>query len=169
MISVKENAQLIIAACKAYGIQDIIISPGSRNAPLTISFAEDDYFNTRVVVDERSAAFIALGIAQKKQKPVLITCTSGSASLNYAPAIAEAYYQNIPLIVATADRPEEWIGQGEGQCINQPNVYVNYCDKNVHLSIQEDVINTWIDECEAAGLPGQAVYDRVMELIQEMS
>lgn len=137
MISEKKNAQLIVAACKAFGIQDIIISPGSRNAPLTISFAEDNFFHVKVVVDERSAAFIALGIAQKKQKPVLITCTSGSATLNYAPAIAEAYYQNVPLIVATADRPEEWIGQGEGQCINQPNVFVNYCDKNVHLTLQE--------------------------------
>jgi len=141
MISAKVNAQILIEACKAYGIEDIIVSPGSRNAPLTISFAEDNFFKTKVVVDERSAAFIALGIAQKKRKPVLITCTSGSATLNYAPAIAEAYYQNVPLIIATADRPDEWIGQGEGQCINQPNVFANYCDKNVHLSILEDEKN----------------------------
>jgi 2-succinyl-5-enolpyruvyl-6-hydroxy-3-cyclohexene-1-carboxylate synthase len=85
------------------------------------------------IVDERSAAFFALGIAQQIRKPVAISCTSGTAALNYAPAIAEAYYQQIPLIVLTADRPPEWIDQGDGQTIRQHGLYENYIRKSVQL------------------------------------
>lgn len=110
----------------AHGITDVVLSPGSRNAPLSISLHRHPNIKTYVIPDERVAAFYALGMAQQKGKPVMICCTSGSAVLNYAPAIAEAFYQRIPLLVITADRPEEWIDQGDGQTIRQKNVYQNY-------------------------------------------
>jgi 2-succinyl-5-enolpyruvyl-6-hydroxy-3-cyclohexene-1-carboxylate synthase len=109
--------------CHQQGVEDIIISPGSRSAPLTLAFARYKKFTTRIVVDERSAAFIALGMAQQKRKPVVLICTSGTAVLNYAPAIAEAFFQKIPLLILTADRPPELIGQQDGQTIYQSNVF----------------------------------------------
>ena len=119
-------AQTIIQLCKAKEIRHIVISPGSRNAPLTIGFSNHDYFTCYSIVDERSAAFFALGIAQQLQEPVAVVCTSGSALLNYYPAVAEAYYSNIPLIVISADRPKHLINIGDGQTINQENVYKNH-------------------------------------------
>ncbi len=92
-------------------------------------FCKHPAFKCLTIVDERSAAFFALGMAQQTGQTVAIACTSGSASLNYAPAIAEAYYQKIPLLVLTADRPVEWIDQGDGQTIRQQNVYANYIKK----------------------------------------
>lgn len=108
------------------GVKHVVISPGSRNAPLTLSFNRHPNFRCHSIVDERCAAFFALGIAQQTKVPVVICCTSGSAALNYSPAIAEAYYQKIPLLILTADRPKEWIDQMDGQTIRQSNVYSNY-------------------------------------------
>ena len=116
-------AQTVVQLCKAKQIQHIVLSPGSRNAPLTIGFTHDSYFKCYSIVDERCAAFFALGIAQQLQAPVAIVCTSGSALLNYFPAIAEAFYSNIPLIVLSADRPKYKVGIGDGQTINQKGVY----------------------------------------------
>lgn len=123
MISDKRSVQDLLDLLKAHDIKDVVVSPGSRNAPLSISFEADDFFNVFNIVDERSAAFFALGMSQQSGKPVVITCTSGSAALNYAPAIAEAYYQKIPLIAITADRPAHWIDQGDGQTIQQKDVF----------------------------------------------
>lgn len=122
----KELAQIIIAACHQFEIQTVVISPGSRNAPLTIGFSNHQDFETLSIVDERCAAFFALGIAQQKQKPVALVCTSGSALLNYYPAIAEAYYSQIPLVVISADRPSYLIDIGDGQTIRQENVFQNH-------------------------------------------
>jgi 2-succinyl-5-enolpyruvyl-6-hydroxy-3-cyclohexene-1-carboxylate synthase len=108
------------------GIEHVVVSPGSRNAPLVIAFSRSGKFQMHTIVDERVAAFYAMGMAQQTQKPVIIICTSGTAALNYAPAIAEAYYQKIPLLVCTADRPSEWIDQMDGQTIRQRNIYQNY-------------------------------------------
>jgi len=119
-------AQTVIELCKAKNIQHIVISPGSRNAPLTIGFSHDDYFHCYSIVDERCAAFFALGIAQQIQKPVAVVCTSGSALLNYYPAVAEAFYSDIPLVVLSADRPKHLLGIGDGQTINQENVFENH-------------------------------------------
>lgn len=119
-------AQNIIELCKSKGIKEVVITPGSRNAPLTISFANNDFFNAYSIVDERSAAFFALGMAQRMQKPVALCCTSGSALLNYYPAIAEAFYSDIPLVVISADRPVERLDIGDGQTIRQKNVYANH-------------------------------------------
>ena len=122
----KELAQTIIAACCQFEIQTVVISPGSRNAPLTIGFSNHEDFETLSIVDERCAAFFALGIAQQKQKPVALVCTSGSALLNYYPAIAEAYYSQIPIVVISADRPSHFIDIGDGQTIRQENVFHNH-------------------------------------------
>jgi 2-succinyl-5-enolpyruvyl-6-hydroxy-3-cyclohexene-1-carboxylate synthase len=116
-------AQTVVAQCKLNGITNIVISPGSRNAPLTISFSEDSFFTCYSIVDERCAAFFALGIAQNLRTPVAVICTSGSALLNYYPAVAEAFYSEIPLVVISADRPSYKIDVGDGQTIRQDNVF----------------------------------------------
>jgi 2-succinyl-5-enolpyruvyl-6-hydroxy-3-cyclohexene-1-carboxylate synthase len=127
-------AQSIIEICLSKGIHDIVISPGSRNAPLTIGFVANPAFNCYSIVDERCAAFFALGIAQQKQKPVALVCTSGSALLNYYPAFAEAFYSQIPLIIISADRPKNKIDIGDGQTIRQENVFVNHSAYNANLT-----------------------------------
>ncbi|MBQ4819150.1 2-succinyl-5-enolpyruvyl-6-hydroxy-3-cyclohexene-1-carboxylic-acid synthase [Aquimarina sp. MMG016] len=119
-------AQTMVTLCEAKGINHIVISPGSRNAPLTIGFTENPNLKCYSIVDERCAAFFALGIAQQIRKPVALVCTSGSALLNYYPAISEAYYSDIPLVVLSADRPIERIDIGDGQTIRQKNVFENH-------------------------------------------
>lgn len=133
-------AQSLIEICKAKAIHDIVISPGSRNAPLTIGFASNPNFNCFSIADERNAAFFALGMAQQKKKPVAILCTSGSALLNYYPAIAEAFYSQIPLIVISADRPKSKIDIGDGQTIRQENVFANHIlfNANLHEEVSEE-------------------------------
>ncbi len=130
----KPLAQSILSICKAKGISQIIISPGSRNAPLTIGFANDNFFKTYSIADERCAAFFAMGIAQQTQQPTALVCTSGSALLNYYPAVAEAFYSQIPLIVISADRPTEKIDIGDGQTIRQRNVFENHIIFNANLT-----------------------------------
>jgi len=127
-------AQSIIEILSAKGIVNIIISPGSRNAPLTIGFAQNPNFNCYSIADERCAAFFALGIAQQTKQPTAIVCTSGSALLNYYPALAEAFYSQIPLIVISADRPQSKIDIGDGQTIRQENVFANHSVFNANLT-----------------------------------
>ncbi|MEL0456196.1 thiamine pyrophosphate-binding protein [Flavobacteriaceae bacterium SZ-1-7] len=133
-------AQTIVQLCKLKGIKHIVISPGSRNAPLTLGFTNEDFFKCYSIVDERSAAFFALGIAQKTQTPTAVVCTSGSALLNYYPAVAEAYYSNIPLVVLSADRPKHLVGIGDGQTINQKNVFDNHIlySANLKLDLKDE-------------------------------
>ncbi|MEQ8927903.1 MAG: 2-succinyl-5-enolpyruvyl-6-hydroxy-3-cyclohexene-1-carboxylic-acid synthase [Fulvivirga sp.] len=123
--------------CSRHEIAHAVISPGSRSAPLTIAFARHKNIQCKVIPDERSAAFVAMGMAQQLDKPVALICTSGSAALNYFPAIAEAYFQQIPLLILTADRPPEWIDQFDGQTIRQKNVYGNHVKKS--YDIEADV------------------------------
>lgn len=132
-LSNKKGVQTIVAALAELGLSEIVMCPGSRNAPFVISFNRHPQFNCISIRDERAAGFIALGKIIETGKPVAILCTSGSAALNFAPAIAEAYYQRLPLIVITADRPREWIGQGNGQAIQQSDVYQNYIRKSYDL------------------------------------
>lgn len=122
----KIGVQLIVQQCVAHGMKNVVCSPGSRNAPFVIALDEHPDINCFVVHDERSAAFFALGMAQQLNEPVGIVCTSGSAALNYYPAVAEAYYQCVPLVVLTADRPAEWVDQGDGQTIVQKEVFKNH-------------------------------------------
>ncbi|WPO78103.1 2-succinyl-5-enolpyruvyl-6-hydroxy-3-cyclohexene-1-carboxylic-acid synthase [Flavobacterium sp. KACC 22761] len=134
-------AQSIIEICSAKGITNIIISPGSRNAPLTIGFAQNPNFKCYSIADERCAAFFALGIAQQTKQPTAVVCTSGSALLNYYPAVAEAFYSQIPLIVISADRPQNKIDIGDGQTIRQENVFLNHSVFNANLTEEASVEN----------------------------
>jgi 2-succinyl-5-enolpyruvyl-6-hydroxy-3-cyclohexene-1-carboxylate synthase len=122
------------------GGETAVICPGSRNAPLTVAFARHQKINCIPVSDERSAAFIALGIAQQTKKPVALICTSGTATLNFYPAICEAFYQNVPLVVITADRPPELIDQWDGQAIRQNDVFKNHILKQITIpnALNED-------------------------------
>lgn len=151
MYSNKENILQLTSLLKAFGIQQIIVCPGSRNTPLIYSFAGDPYFNCYTLVDERSAGFFAIGQILKLKQPVVVCCTSGSAVLNLSPAIAEASLQELPLIVITADRPEAWIGQKDGQTFPQKGVFNSLVRKSVHINephSQEDLwyINRTINE-----------------------
>ncbi|MEH6680008.1 MAG: 2-succinyl-5-enolpyruvyl-6-hydroxy-3-cyclohexene-1-carboxylic-acid synthase [Sediminicola sp.] len=141
--SIIPSAQAIVHHCKAFGIKNIVISPGSRNAPLTIGFSEDPFFRCFSIVDERSAAFFAIGIAQRSREPVVVVCSSGSALLNYYPAIAEAFYSDLPLVVVSADRPPNKVDIGDGQTIRQPNVFSNHIgySANLQLDVEPDEVD----------------------------
>jgi len=133
MTSNKVGVALLAEIFAKKGLKHIIISPGSRNAPIILAFAQHPKIKALSIIDERSAAFFALGMAQQTKQTVAIACTSGTAVLNYAPAIAEAYYQKVPLLVLTADRPPALVDQGDGQIIRQKNVYANYIKKSFEL------------------------------------
>lgn len=143
MISTKKHIQQLAAFMHAKAIEDIVISPGSRSGPLVHTFAGSGKFNCSSIVDERSAGYFALGLALAKQKPVALVCSSGTATLNFAPAVAEAFYQNIPLVVLTADRPPCWINQGENQTIRQDNIYRDFCKKEITLPMGESEKELW--------------------------
>ncbi len=119
----KSGIQSFVALCAHYGIKHVVCSPGSRNAPLVIAFDQDTRFETHVIHDERSAGFVALGMAIELKEPVAVCCTSGSAVANYFPAVTEAFYQCVPLVVISADRPKEWINHGDGQTIMQEGIF----------------------------------------------
>ncbi|HQQ82233.1 MAG TPA: 2-succinyl-5-enolpyruvyl-6-hydroxy-3-cyclohexene-1-carboxylic-acid synthase [Cyclobacteriaceae bacterium] len=123
----------LIELCYRKGIRDAVLCPGSRSAPLTLAFARHGKIRCRTISDERSAAFMALGIAQASKQPVALVCTSGSAAYNFAPAVAEAFFQQIPLVVFTADRPAEWIDQLDGQTIRQGELYGKHVKKYFEL------------------------------------
>lgn len=153
----KSGAGHLTAILKEKEVKHIVLCPGSRNAPLIFSFTSNDYFSCYSIVDERSAGFFALGLSQITQKVVAVVCTSGSALLNLAPAVAEAYYQRLPLLVISADRPNEWVNQGESQTMKQQDVFQNYVRASfdlvqeplseVDLSYQDREIYEAIDRC----------------------
>ena len=140
----------LVDFCVTNGIKDVVISPGSRNAPLIIGFQSHPKINTHLIHDERSAAFYALGIADATKKPVVLTCTSGSALLNYSPAIVEAYYRQVPLLVLSADRPEKLIDQGDGQTIRQLGVFANFCKYQSQFSESDEDLTEIQESCETA-------------------
>ncbi len=115
-----------------HGLTHAVICPGSRSAALTLAFARHKAITTIVSIDERSAGFIALGLALELRRPVAVVCTSGTAAYNFAPAVAEAYFQQVPLLVLTADRPREWVHQQDGQTIYQAGLF----GKNVKKSFE---------------------------------
>ncbi|MDQ0352937.1 2-succinyl-5-enolpyruvyl-6-hydroxy-3-cyclohexene-1-carboxylate synthase [Alkalibacillus filiformis] len=119
------------------GMEDVVISPGSRSTPLAMLFSEHPHLNDWLHFDERSAAFFALGIAQTKQKPVALICTSGTAAANYYPAIIEAYYSRVPLIILTADRPHELRDNGAPQAIDQIKMYGDYVKHYHEMALPE--------------------------------
>lgn len=158
------TARAVVYHCKARGIENIVISPGSRNAPLTLGFTQDPFFKCYSIVDERSAAFFALGIAQQLKQPVVLLCTSGSALLNYYPAVAEACYSDIPLVVISADRPSYKIDIGDGQTIRQDGVF----DRHIGYSalLKQDVIHA-TSELEFWGILDSEVEPDVLKAKQE--
>ena len=169
-------AQSIIQICLAKGITTIIISPGSRNAPLTIGFVSNPAFKCYSIADERCAAFFAVGMAQQTKQPIALVCTSGSALLNYYPAFAEAFYSQIPLVVLSADRPQSKIDIGDGQTIRQENVFANHSLYNANLeelvSLENDIkINEALYTASAKKGPvhinapfEEPLYEKVAEL-----
>lgn len=126
----------IAEICAQLDVKDIILSPGSRCAPLTLAFARHPEIKFKTFSDERSAAYVALGMALATKEPVGLVCTSGTAAANYLPAVTEAFYQNIPLIVFTADRPPELIDQQDGQAIRQFGLYQNHIKKSFQLPVE---------------------------------
>ncbi|WP_321495474.1 2-succinyl-5-enolpyruvyl-6-hydroxy-3-cyclohexene-1-carboxylic-acid synthase [uncultured Desulfobacter sp.] len=143
MISTKRHVQQLASLFFSRKISDIVLCPGSRNGPLIHTLAGCGQFDCRVIVDERSAGYFALGLAQARQKPVVIVCSSGTSAVNFAPAVAEAFYQNIPLIVVTADRPAYWIDQLENQSIHQESLYGNFIKQSCSLPLEESDSQLW--------------------------
>ncbi|WP_185861241.1 2-succinyl-5-enolpyruvyl-6-hydroxy-3-cyclohexene-1-carboxylic-acid synthase [Blattabacterium cuenoti] len=146
MYSSKKVVQSFGEILKAKSIFHIIISPGSRNAPIIINFTQQKMFHTYSIVDERCAGFFALGIAQQIRKPVVISCTSGSAVVNFYPAVTEAFYQNIPLILLTADRPKKIIDVFEGQSIYQENIFQKHVETSIQLIEDESESGIWYND-----------------------
>ena len=160
-IWIKDVAEI----CAAKNMRHAVISPGSRSAPLVIAFSNHPGITCYTIVDERAAGFYALGMAQQTDIPVALICTSGSALLNYAPAIAEAYYQKIPLLVFSADRPDELVDQRDGQTIRQNNIYANYIKKSFKLPVNcYDNDDRWFANritCEAINIATSPHYGPV--------
>ena len=129
--------------CAQLGVRTFVLSPGSRSAALTLALVRHPDIDTKIISDERSAAFIALGMAQQLHQPVGLVCTSGSAAYNYAPAVAEAFFQQIPLLVITADRPPEWIDQLDGQTIRQRNIYGRHVKASYELPVGQTEADVW--------------------------
>ncbi len=135
MTSSNTYCQLLINIAQKHGVESIYCSPGSRNAPLLLAAAGAENIQKRVVIDERSAAFMAIGEATVSKRPVMLVCTSGTALLNYSPAVAEAYYAGIPIIVVSADRPSEWIDQDDSQTINQFGILEKVIKKSFDIPV----------------------------------
>ena len=133
MYTDKKNILQLVALLRAHGIKRIVLCPGSRNIPLVQTLANIPDFTCYPVTDERSAGFFALGLALHGGGPAAVCCTSGTALLNLHPAVAEAYYQQVPLVVISADRPAAWIGQMDGQTLPQPGVFGTLVKKSVSL------------------------------------
>ncbi len=133
--SANTAVRILLDVLSGQGVGGAIISPGSRNAPLIMGLRARDEIEKWIVPDERMAAFMALGIAMVKQKPMILVCTSGTALYNYAPAIAEAFYQNVPLIVISADRPKEWIDQDDSQTLIQPGALGKIVKKSFDIPV----------------------------------
>ena len=133
MYTDKKNILQLAALLEVYGITKVVLCPGSRNVPIAHTLSNHPAFTCYAMTDERSAGYFALGLALNSGKPVAVCCTSGTALLNLHPAVAEAFYQKVPLIVISADRPAAWIGQMDGQTLPQPDVFRTLVKKSVNL------------------------------------
>ncbi len=137
----KLSCNILTDLLVAHGVREAVISPGSRNAPLIVALTRNGALRCHTVIDERSAAFIALGMSVQSGAPVAVVCTSGTALLNYAPAVAEAFYRRVPLVVISADRPEEWIDQDDSQTIWQQDALAPYVKRSCDISARIDFPN----------------------------
>jgi len=154
-LSDSRAVKILADACIAKGLRKVVISSGSRNAPLILTFNRLEEIETYTITDERSAAFFALGMAEQLGEPIGLICTSGTAILNYSPAIAEAYYKGIPLVVMSADRPIEQIDQGDGQAIRQTGALANFVKYYATLPI----VNVEGDEWHVKNLLTNAFFE----------
>lgn len=135
--------QIIISLLKQRGISHCVLSAGSRNVPFVHSIEEDPFFDCYSVVDERSAGYFALGLSQELNEPVVVSCTSSTATCNYWPPVAEAFYQGVPLVVLTSDRNPSMVGQLEDQCIDQAGMFDRHVRKSVNLPVIKDADDEW--------------------------
>lgn len=143
MYTDKKNILQLVALLKAHRIQKIVLCPGSRNIPIVQTLVNIPEFTCYPMTDERSAGFFALGLALNGGQPAAICCTSGTALLNIHPAVAEAFYQQVPLVVISADRPAAWIGQMDGQTLPQPGVFGSLVKKSVDLPEVQTEEDEW--------------------------
>ena len=150
-----KSYQIIISLLKQYGITHCVLSAGSRNVPFVHSIEEDPEFHCYSVVDERSAGYFALGLAQELNEPVVISCTSSTATCNYWPPVAEAFYQGVPIVVLTSDRDPQMLGQWEDQMIDQVGMY----DRHVRKSVNLPIINNKDDEVYCERLVNEALLE----------
>ena len=123
MFSAKENVQMTLALLRAYGIRQAVLCPGSRDIPLIQGLAQCPEITCHAFTDERSAGFAAIGIITQLHEPCAVVVTSGSALLNLHPAVGEAFYRHLPLLILSADRAPAWIDQNDGQTLPQPRVF----------------------------------------------
>ncbi|MGB5989254.1 MAG: 2-succinyl-5-enolpyruvyl-6-hydroxy-3-cyclohexene-1-carboxylic-acid synthase [Marinifilaceae bacterium] len=142
-LSDSKSVKILADICISKGLKKLVFSSGSRNAPLILTFNRMKSFETYTITDERSAAFFALGLSEQTGEAVALVCTSGTAVLNYSPAIAEAYYKGIPLLVLSADRPIEQIDQGDGQAIRQVGALSNFVKYSASLPIVDKKEDEW--------------------------
>ena len=159
MYSNKENVNILTSLLVAHGVQHAVVCPGSRNSAIVHNLNECPAIQCYPVTDERSAGFYALGMAQALRQPVVVCVTSGTALLNLAPAVAEAYYQHIPLVAVSADRPPQWIDQLDGQTLPQPDALGRFVRKAVSLPEPHDDEEHWscnrlVNEALIAALQG---------------
>ncbi len=136
MPSVRRGVSELPFFCHSFGVRHAIISPGSRNAPLILAFTGHPDIHCHSIPDERTAGYYAVGMAQQLTQPVVILCTSGTAMINFAPALAEAFYLKVPVIAITADRPHEWIDQNDGQTIRQNGLYRNFVKNSYEVPVE---------------------------------
>ena len=143
MYSSKQNVNILTSLLVAHGIHHAVVCPGSRNAPIVHNLNECPDIQCYPVTDERSAGFYALGMTQALKEPVVVCVTSGTALLNLYPAVAEAYYQHRSLVVVSADRPQQWIDQLDGQTLPQPDALGCFVKKAVSLPEPHDEDTRW--------------------------
>ena len=162
----KENVNILTALLVAHGVRHAVVCPGSRNSAIVHNFNECPFIQCYPVTDERSAGFYAMGMAQALKQPVVVCVTSGTALLNLAPAIAEAFYQHIPLVVISADRPQQWIDQLDGQTLPQSDALGRFVKKAVSLPEPHDAEEKWycnrlVNEALLAAMRGGPVHINV--------
>ena len=138
-----EHVKILIGMLKAYNIRHIVLSPGNRNIPFVYLVEEDAFFQCYSIVDERSAAFFAIGIIERLNEPVAICCTSGTAVCNYTSGVAEAFYQGLPLVVLTADRNPYYLNQNEDQMVPQTDILKPIVKYSVQLPKISDGKDVW--------------------------
>jgi len=139
----KDNVDILWQVMLLHGISDVVVCPGSRNAPIVHNFNENPFIKCYPVTDERSAGFFALGMAEQLRRPVAVCVTSGTALLNLAPAAAEARHRHLPLVIISADRPMAHIGQQMGQTIDQPGALSRFTLMDVNLIEPHDDLTRW--------------------------